>query len=162
MQSCTMNTYNDAEAQEISKQIAVEVALLIHIEEALRIALDWGTGRRGNIRKLSTLRFVARSFERHLARVRALSEFGGYMHLIAARMPQLGEKIEMLRRTRDELHVHLEKMLLEMEHCATDDAAAFEAICGELENYLGELASHAQQEADLLQQCFADAEGGSG
>lgn len=162
MECCIAKIYDDAKAQEIGKQIAVEVALLIHIEEAFRIALNWNTGERGNIRKLSTLRFVARSFERHLARVRALSEFGGYMHLVTARKPQLSEKIQTLRQTRDELHVHLEKMLLEMEHCATDDATAFEAICVELENYLGELASHAQQEAELLQQGFADPEGGSG
>ena len=153
---------NLGEAEEISKQIAVEVALLINIEQAFRIALDWKTDHRGNIRKLSTLRFVARSFERHLTRVRALSEYGGYMHLVTDMKPQLSRDVQKLKELRDDLQAHLERMMLRMEHLSPADASAFEGLCAELEDYLKDLGSHAEREMDLLQRCFAEEEGGSG
>ena len=153
---------NIAEAQEITKQIEVEVALLINIEQAFRIALDWKTDHRGNIRKLSTLRFVSRSFERHLSRVRALSDYGGYMHLVTDIKPHLGKEVVELKTLRDDLQAHLERMMLRMDHvCLTDDSA-FEGLCVELEDYLKDLAFHAQHEMELLQKCFAEDEGGSG
>ena len=79
MEYCEPTVENVAEAYAIAKQIEVEFALLLNIQNAFRIALDWKTERNANSRKLSTLRFVAASFERHLTRLRALSEHGGYM-----------------------------------------------------------------------------------
>jgi hypothetical protein len=162
MEYCEPTACNVAEGLETSKQLEVEVALLINIEQAFRIALDWKTDHRGNIRKLSTLRFVARSFERHLTRVRALSEYGGYMHLVTDMKPQLVRQVGKLKQIRDDMQARLEKLMLRMEHVSPEDDAAFEGICGELEGYLTDLASHAQLEMELLQQCFAEIEGGSG
>ncbi len=91
-----------AESQEIAKQVEVELALLVNIEQSLRIALDWETEDRGNIRKLSTLRFVARSFERHLTRLRVLAEYGGYMHLVTDSKPHLASAVQGLQNLRDD------------------------------------------------------------
>jgi hypothetical protein len=73
--------HNEAELQEVAKQAEVELAILLGIEESLRLALRWMTRDRRNSHRLSTLRFTSRSFERHLTRTRVLADFGGYMHL---------------------------------------------------------------------------------
>ncbi len=151
-----------AEPHEIAKQIEVELALLMNIEQALRIALDWKTHGGGNIRKLSTLRFVARTFERHLARLRVLSEHGGYMHLVTDMKPHLAGAVLALQKLRDDLQDHLERMILRLEHISPNETAAFEGLCAEFERYLEDLGAHGQKEMELLQQCFAQDEGGSG
>jgi iron-sulfur cluster repair protein YtfE (RIC family) len=151
-----------AESHEIAKQIEVELALLMNIERAFRIALDWKTDGRGNLRKLSTLRFVTRSFERHLARIRMLSEYGGYMHLVTDTKPHLASAVQGLKKLRDGLQAHLERMMLRLEHISADETAAFEGLCAELEHYLEDLSAHGQKEMELLQRSFAQEDGGSG
>ena len=162
MEAPRHTAYSIAEAQEIAKQAEVELALLVNIEQALRIALDWETEDRGNIRKLSTLRFVARSFERHLARLRVLAEYGGYMHLVTESKPHLANAVEGLKKLRDELQAGLERIMLRLEHVSPDNAAAFEQLCAEFEHYFEDLQKHSQQEMDLFQHSFAQEEGGSG
>lgn len=149
MEATRTKTNSVAEAQEISKQIQVELALLFNIEEAFRIALNWKTKRNGGIRQLSTLRFVARSFERHLMRVRMLSEYGGYMHLATDMKPQLGNEVRTLKLLRDDLQSHLEQLLLRMEHISPSDPAAFGELCAKLEDYLKDLGLHAQRDGLL-------------
>ena len=162
MEYCEPTVENVAEAYAIAKQIEVEFALLLNIQNAFRIALDWKTERNANSRKLSTLRFVAASFERHLTRLRALSEYGGYMHLVTDMKPQLGKKVQKLKEIRDDLQANLEQLMLRMEHISPDDASGFDGVCVKLGDYLTDLASHAQLEMELLQQCFLEVEGGSG
>lgn len=148
--------------QEIAKQVEVELALLMHIEQALRIALDWRATGHENTRKLSTIRFVTRTFERHLTRMRILSAHGGYMHLITELKPHLASAVQGLKQLRDELQEHLERMMLRLEHVSPDEAGAFDELCTELENYLQELAAHGRSEVELWQHAFAQEEGGSG
>ncbi len=151
-----------AEPHDIAMQIEVELALLMNIEQAFRIALDWKTHGGGNIRKLSTLRFVARTFERHLARLRVLSEHGGYMHLVADMKPHLAGAVQVLKRLRDDLQDHLEQLIVRLEHVSPAETAPFQALCQDLAHYLEELTDHGQKEMELLQECFAQEEGGSG
>jgi len=150
------------ESGEIAKQVEVELALLLHIEEALRIALAWRSSGRENIRKLSTLRFVLRTFERHLARLRVLSEYGGYMYVVSQTKPHLAGSVKSLKNLRDDLQSHLESMMLKLEHVSPQNTHSIAEICTELEKYLDDLSSHGKQEIDLLQKTFGQEEGGSG
>jgi hypothetical protein len=86
--------YDADEAQEIARQADVELAVLLGIEQTLRIALQWMTRGRGNSHKLSTLHFQAWSFERHLARIQVLADHGGYMHLITDAHPHLAGEVK--------------------------------------------------------------------
>jgi hypothetical protein len=156
----TANT--QGESQEIAKQIEVELALLVNIEQALRSALDWRTQGRGNIRKLSTLRFVTRSFARYLTRLRVLEEYGGYMHLVVDTKPHLDDAVQGLKKLRDELQAALEPIILRLEHVPPDDATAVEKLMAELGRYLDDLQKHAQQEMELFQHAFSQEEGGQG
>ena len=154
--------YNIAESQEIAKQMEVELALLLSIEQSFRIALQWMTRDRGNSRMLSTLRFVARSFERQLTRTRVLADHGGYMHLITNTKPHLTSEIKALRNVREELQADFECIIVRLEYVSPDDAAGFGKVCAELDRYLEDLKAHGQKEMELLQRSFNQKEGGSG
>lgn len=154
--------YNLAESHDIAKQMEVELALLLSIEQSFRIALQWMTRDRGNSRKLSTLRFVARSFERQLTRTRVLADHGGYMHLIADTKPHLASEIKALRNVREKLQADFECIIVRLEYVSPDDAAGFGKVCAELERYLEDLKAHGQKEMELLQRSFNQKEGGSG
>lgn len=154
--------YAGTDFNEIAKQAEVELALLLNIEQALRIVLDWKTEDRGHIRKLSTLRFVTGSFERHLTRIRVVSEYGGYMHRVTDVKPQLAGAVLGLKKVRDGLQADLERMVVALEHVSPNDAAGFEGICAEYERYFEALKTHGRQEMELLQQLFGQEDGGSG
>ena len=154
--------YNIAEAQEIAKQMEVELALLLNIEQSFQTVLQWMTRDRGNSRKLSTLRFVARSFERQLTRTRVLADHGGYMHLITDAKPRLASEVKALRNARQELQANFERIILRLEYVSPDDAAAFGEVCAELERYLEDLRAHSQEEMELVQHFLVQEEGGEG
>ena len=150
-----------SDADEIAKQFQVELALLVNFERSLRIVLDWMTGDHEIARKLSTMRFVAQSFDRHLARLRVLSEHGGYMHLVTDSMPNLANEVSVLKTVRDRLQAELEPMIIALEHLSPGDKSEFEQICVDVERYLEALNAHDQQERDLLHCSTYGEEGGS-
>lgn len=154
--------YNIAESQEIAKQMEVELALLLSIEQSFRIVLQWMTRDRGNSRKLSTLRFVARSFERQLTRTRVLADHGGYMHVITDTEPHLASEVKALRNVREELQVNFERIIVRLEYVSPDDAAGFAKACAEVEHYLVDLKAHGEKEMQLLQRAFKQKEGRTG
>jgi len=156
----TANSATDA--QEIAQQADVELAILLSIEHSLRIALQWMTRDRGNSHKLATLRFTARSFERHLTRTRVLADHGGYMHSITDVNPHLAGKVRALSEVREELQADFERIILRLEYVSPDNAPAFGEVCGALERYLEQLKTHGQTERELLQHSFVQEEGGEG
>ena len=107
MKDSERTAHDTAEAQEIALQAQVELAILLGIEESLRIALQWMTRGRGNSHKLSTLRFQTWSFEQHLTRIKVLGDHGGYMHVITDANPNWAAEIEALRINRADLHADL-------------------------------------------------------
>ena len=162
MKSSEPTAYNAAEAQEVARQAEVELAILLGMEQLLRIALQRMTRGRGNSHKLSTLHFQAWSFERHLARIQVLADHGGYMHLITDAHPHLAGEVEALRNEREELHSDLGRIILRLDHASTDDAARFGKTCADLERFLDGLRAHGQKERELLQNSFTREEGESG
>ena len=162
MQGPELTAYDAAEAQEIARQAEVEIAILLGIEQSLRIALQWMTRGRGNSHKLSTLRFHTWGFERHLTRIQVLSDHGGYMHLVTEANPHLAGEVETLRNGREELHSNLERIIVRLERVSRDDADEFGKICAELERLLDNLRAHGEKERELLQHSFIQEEGGTG
>jgi len=147
-------------AREIAEQAEVELRILLGIEQSLRIALQWMTRERGNHHKLSTLRFAARSFERHLTRTRVLADHGGYMHSITDANPHLAREVTAGWDAREGLQANLERIILQLEYVSPDDATAVQKACAELECYLDQLKIHGQKERELLQHSFTQEEGG--
>lgn len=150
------------DANEIARQLETELAILLGVEQSLRTALQWMTRDRGNNHKLSTLRFAARSFERHLTRTRVLADHGGYMKSIIEAAPRLASEVSTLRANRRELQESFEAIILRLEYVSPDEETAFACVCAELEDYLIKLKEHGQKEMALLQHSFAQEVGGSG
>ena len=55
-----------------SQQAVIEHGLLRHLVDGLRAALDWQADGGDGARKLSTVRVIGQSFQRHLERLLAL------------------------------------------------------------------------------------------
>ena len=150
--------HDRAESEEIAKQIQIELRLLRSIERSLRTTLQWMTRERGNSRKLSTLRSVARSFERQLKRTRVLADQPGYMHLISAGTPGLAGAVQDLRKAREVLQGEFEGIVLRLEYVSPDDAEAVQGVCTEMEGYLDDLNAHGRKELTLLRRSFSQDE----
>jgi hypothetical protein len=66
------------DSHEVAQQMQVEHGLLRHLIQGLRATAAWEVPGPDASRKLSTLRFVAGSFQRHLERPLALEEYDGW------------------------------------------------------------------------------------
>lgn len=154
--------YVHTDVEDIAKQYQVELALLVNIEKAIHFTLDWDSGKCDTVRKLSTLRFATQTFEHHLARVRALSEHGGYLHLITDKKPQLANEVMELKSTRDRLQEQFECLIVTLEHVSTGDPSRLDKICTDYRRLLGALDVHAQNEREIFHRACFEEVGGSG
>ena len=151
-----------AEVRQIAQQASVELAIFMAIDQALRDALKWMTQGRPNCYKLSTLRFHALSFERHLTRIHVLADHGGYLHLITDTDPTADREVRALWSQREDLHQELERIILRLDYVRGDDADVFKRLCADVDGLLDSLKEHSRKERDLIQLCFAQEDSGSG
>ena len=161
MQESERVGHRDDRADEIAKQLQLEFVLLVNIKDATRMVLDWKTGP-SIVRKLSTLRSMVQSLEGHLSRLRVLSEYGGYMHLVTDSKPHMANEVTASRVVRDRLHTDLEKLIVDLDMVESTDKLAFSRICGNLKDHLDALAEHADKEKALFLRSVYEEEGGSG
>lgn len=154
--------HDPEEARELARQAEVEFRLLLFSEQALRVALQWMTRERGNGHKLSTLRYHTSNFQRHLARLCALTDLGGYLHVITTASPHLAADVEALQTERTTLHRDLEKLAIRLDRLSTQDTGEFRQACADLEQFLDALRLHSQREIELHQHSFTQEVGGSG
>jgi hemerythrin-like domain-containing protein len=148
--------------EQSMKQAAVEHEALRHIIGGLRTVLDWKPTTDDLARKLSSLRFIAQSFQRHLERLMALKEQDGYMTDAVEQMPALAEKVQALLRDHDEFEETLHRLVLRLEHLSPSDKPKFDAVCRDMEELLVKLEDHHRREADLMQEAFQRDVGGQG
>jgi len=148
--------------QQSLKQAAVEHEALRHIIGALRTVLDWKPAPDEISRKLSSLRFICQSFQRHLERLMALKEQDGYMTDAVEQMPSLEPKVQVLLREHDEFEETLHRLLLRLEHLSPTDKPRLDSVFGDLEALLVKLDDHHRREAELMQEAFQRDVGGQG
>ena len=148
--------------QEVARQTQVEHEMLQHIMTALRLAAGWPVPGPDGSRKLSTLRFVAQSFQRHLEHVLALEEYDGYMDLVLASAPCLGRATDALRAEHDLFRTEARRLVQRLERLPATDAAALEKLGGELVALLDRIEGHNRKEMALLLEAFERDEGGEG
>jgi hypothetical protein len=144
------------------QQAVIEHEALRHIIGALRTVLDWKPSPDDNSRKLSSLRFITQSFQRHLERLMALKEQDGYMTGAVAEKPNLAEKVKALLKDHDQFEEELHRLVLSLEHILPTDKTKFDAVCRDLEELLVKLDDHHRREAELMQEAFLRDEGGHG
>ncbi len=148
--------------KDIKIQAEIEREMLSHIENGLRTVLAWHTEGEDYSRKLSTLRFIAQSFERHLDRVQALDEHDGFIPMVLETKPHLKPRIEDLKSHRDEERARVQKIVSRLDRIPPDDMTQFNGLCDEMSRVLERYKAHRQQELALLQEAFTQEEGGGG
>src|SRR3954471_17253317 len=115
--------------QDVARQTQVEHDMLKHIVEGLRLAAGWQVQGRDGSRKLSTLRFVAQSFQRHLERLLALEEDDGYMGLVRACAPRLGRATDALRAEHGRFRTEASRLVGRLERLPATDLAVLGEVC---------------------------------
>ncbi|GJM24440.1 MAG: hypothetical protein DHS20C16_08550 [Phycisphaerae bacterium] len=157
-----ISNHDDIEAAAITEQARVELAVLMGIEKAIRIAIDWEVRDGSSVHKLSTLRFLAASFERHLTRITVRADRGGYMHRITDAKPHLTNDVQELRGTLRGFRTDLERIVMRLDYVTSNDDAGIEQVCLDFKSILDELATHGQEKSELMQHAFVQEEGGEG
>jgi hypothetical protein len=147
---------------DLAQQTLVENGMLMLIREGLRNTLAWTVQDTGIPRKLSTLRFITQSLQRHLERVLALEEYDGYMDLVLHESPRLSNTVDALKLDHEQLRKDAIHIVLQFEQVSPADTELFGRVCDELAGLLNRLDAHNKKEATLMQEAFARDGGGEG
>jgi hemerythrin-like domain-containing protein len=146
----------------VIRQVQVEKKMLKYLVEGLLSTLNWQIQGDDFSRKLSTLKFITRSFQNHQERLMALEEKDGYMDLVVDRHPHLSSSVESLRNEHDSIRQSLEKLTASLSAVTPTDNARLAESCDELRNLLKIVELHHRKESDLFQEAFEREEGGEG
>ena len=140
----------------------VEHRILEHVKNALRVALDWKVPDVGMPRKISSVRFTFKSFQRHLIRLIDIEEYGGYMAAVADFKPNLYHRVEALRCEHDDLRRLLADIVECVKSVSVDDVLQCTEVCDDIAELLARVDKHDRSEITLIQEAFSFDEGGEG
>jgi len=140
----------------------MEHQILDHVKQALRVTLDWQVPSVGMPRKLSSVQFTLRSFQRHLERLMDIEEHNGYMVVVAESKPHLASRVERLEHDHDAFRREISHLLPEVESMSEYDSGEFEHVCQEIAALLKHVDRHDAEEIELLQETLLYDEGGEG
>ncbi len=147
---------------EFAQQTVVENGLLKSLTEGLHTALSWDAPEEELGRKLSTVRFIFQSFQRHLERLMSLEEVDGYMDSVLATNPHLSKPVEALREEHADFRFRSAEIAQQLERLTDRDSQEFEQICREITDLLMRLEDHTDDEAKLFLEAFGQEDGGEG
>jgi hypothetical protein len=147
---------------EIAPQIVVEHTMLKCLMDSLRATMAWTIQGQDIARKLSTLRFIAQSLQRHLQHLLALEEYDGYLNPVMENCPQMGKTVDALRTEHQSFRHDVGRLVHRLEQIASTDYAGFTALCVELQALLDRLDDHNRKETDLVQEALERDGGGEG
>ena len=140
--------------ETLAKQALVEHETLNHVMDALRITLAWQVPQRDLAAKVSSVRFMAQSFDRHLNRLMDLEEDGGYLQSARERQPHLWNRFEKRRTEHESFRETFRLLLPSLERVSSEDETLFNNLCHELRDLLGRVDVHSKAETALLQEAF--------
>jgi hypothetical protein len=140
----------------------MEHQILDHVKQALRVTLDWKVPTVGVARKLSSVQFTLKSFQRHLERMMNLEERDGYMTLVAELKPNMSFRVDRLAQDHDRFRESFFRLLPELEALCEYQNEAFEDVCRQIYDLLESVDRHDEEEVELLQETFLCDEGGEG
>src|SRR4026207_390753 len=87
---------------ELAQQTELESGLLKHLIDGLRAVLAWEVQGDDFSRKLSTMGFVTKSFQRTLERLMTLEEVDGYLDIVLESKPFLSKSVNCLKQDHEE------------------------------------------------------------
>lgn len=148
--------------QSLANACWVEHKILEHVKAALRLTLDWNVPAVGMPRKLSSVRFTLKSFERHLRRLIKLEESGGYMAMVGEFKPNMYEQAESLMADHGQFLRSLDSIVPAIDSLTKKDVERFDQVCQEIRALLQHVDEHDRKEVELLQEALLSDEGGEG
>ncbi len=140
----------------------LEHQILHHIKQALRVTLDWQAPSVSMPRKLSSLQFTIKSFQRHLERVITMEEEGGYMADVLDVRPHYQERIDGLASDHDRFRARLKGLKAEADSTSEWEEPRFNEVCDNLRVLLDDVDRHDEREIELLQESMLCDDGGEG
>lgn len=146
----------------IASIACMEHQILEHIKQAMRVTLDWAAPVVSMPRKLSSLQFTIKSFQRHLDRVISIEEEDGYMQEVLDSRPHFQKRIEQLQADHDRFRDRLRKLIPELNDIREWDEPRFEEVCRDLRQLIDDVDRHDLGEVELLQESLLMDDGGEG
>lgn len=140
----------------------MEHEILNHVKQALRVTLGWKVPREGISRKLSSVQFTLKSFQRHLERLMSIEEQDGYMAFVEEVKPNMYSRIAQLERDHAGFRQALDKLLPQIDSLSEYDQDEIEGVCDEVNKLLDRIDLHDKHEIELLQESMWFDEGGEG
>lgn len=142
--------------------VCMEHQILEHVKQALRVTLNWHAPEVSMPRKLSSLQFTIKSFQRHLERVMNLEEEGGYMNEVVDEKPYLQNRIGLLVGDHKRFRERLRKLLSELNAISEWEQPRFVDVCADLNALLDDVDEHGKHEIELLMESSVLDDGGEG
>jgi len=140
----------------------MEHEILNHVKQALRVTVGWKVPSEGIARKLSSVQFTLKSFQRHLERLMNIEEQDGYMLLVLESKPNLDIRLKRLEREHEQLRENIRVLVPAVEMLSETDDEEFERLCDEINSFLDCVDRHDREEIELLQEAMLFDEGGEG
>lgn len=151
-----------AQKYSIASTACMEHQILEHIKQALRVTINWQAPAVSMPRKLSSLQFTIKSFQRHLERVISIEEEGGYMADALEAKPHLQDRIESLAADHACFKERLRTLIPELNDIKEWEEPRFNRVCEELRNLVDYVDEHDAREVELLQESILLDDGGEG
>ncbi len=139
------------QVQPILTQTKIEHQMLNHAKDGLLATLDWKTEGDTFSRKLSSLRFAARSYHEHLERLLALEEHDGYMDMAAEACPHFLRRIKRLRQEHEKIRAAWDIIMTQLERLMPNDHDGLGNLRAAISDALGKYDDHCREETTLIQ-----------
>ena len=147
--------------ESVAGASSMEHEILQHVKAALRVTIDWKAPSVSLPRKISSVRFTLKSFNRHIERLMALEEEGGYLSALVDQKPHLQDRVDKLAGDHARLRARIRRIVPALEELNEWQEMDFDRACEEIRAMLAEVDRHDAQEIELLQELCSDV-GGEG
>jgi hemerythrin-like domain-containing protein len=159
MEDVHMQTF-DTKSQ--ANAACLEHEILNHVKQALRVTLGWKVPPEGISRKLSSVQFTLKSFQRHLERLMNIEEQDGYMVFVEEIKPNMHFRIDRLEHDHNRFRRVMENLLPKVDSLSEYDEDEIQTVCEEIYALLDRVDHHDKEEIALLQDSMWLDEGGEG
>src|SRR5205085_10917150 len=133
-----------------------------HIKQALLVTLNWQAPAVSMPRKLSSLQFTIKSFQRHFERVISIEAEGGYMADVLDAKPYMQDRIDLLAADHHRYRERIGKLIPELNDIKEWEESRFEEVCNNVRDLIDDIDRHNRQEVELLQESTLVVDRGEG
>jgi hypothetical protein len=148
--------------ESIASTACMEQRVFEHIKQALLVTLNWKAPVVAMPRKLSSLQFTMKSFQRHFERVLSIEEEGGFMADAMDAKPYFQDRVEQLAKDHVRFRERLKQLVPELNDTKEWEEPRFNRICDELRELIADIDRHNEREIELLQESALVDDGGEG